>query len=196
MAWARRRQRGFASSSWTCGSRFAWRPRTTPRKPVSCSTSFTSCAIWATPSTIRKREYARVSGGSAPLDQKYTLLAHRAAPSAAGAPDAAGRQQAVRNTAYLLKESFGQQEPRPGGLGAPVLRALAGGTQVGKRLGPVREILLRRFGPPGGGIAAYSIAPPRNRVALGFVEGLNNKIACSSVARTGSAMNKYSGSRS
>ncbi len=78
------------------------------------------------------------------------------------------------NTAYLLKESFGQlwwlQYVRAG----RVASSRTGGASLKwQRLKPYEkfaEMIDRHWN----GIAAY--CEPENKVSLGFVEGLNNKI--------------------
>jgi transposase len=62
--------------------------------------------------TVRKSEYARVSGGQRRFikGQKYTLLAHRENFTLDGRRALKALLAANKrlNTAYLLKESFGQ----------------------------------------------------------------------------------------
>jgi len=108
---------------------------------------------------VRKHEYARVSGRQRRFikGQKYTLLA-------------ANKRL---NTAYLLKESFGQlwDYGREGWARRFFDRWRA--ALKWQRLGPYDKFaaMIERHCE---GIAAY--CHPENKVALGFAEGLNNKI--------------------
>ena len=127
--------------------------------------------------TVRKREYARLTGKKRAYikGQKYTLLSHRANLTLDGRKALKTLLAANKrlNTAYLLKESFGQ---------------LWGYTKEGwarkffenwtaalkwQRLKPY-EAFARMIDRHWDGIAAY--CHPENKVGLGFVEGLNNKI--------------------
>jgi transposase len=126
---------------------------------------------------VRKHEYARLSGRERRFikGQKYTLLSHRENLTLDG-------RQALKtllaankrlNTAYLLKESFGQlwNYEREGW----ARRFFENWRSALKwqRLEPYEkfaEMIDRHWD----GIAAY--CKPENKVSLGFVEGLNNKI--------------------
>src|SRR5215471_8836166 len=82
------------------------------RRRRSCSTSSTSCAIWAKPWTRCAAASTRGSLANSGFvkGQKYTLLAHRQNLSLKGR-QALKRLLAANkrlNTAYVLKESFGQ----------------------------------------------------------------------------------------
>jgi transposase len=127
--------------------------------------------------TVRKREYTRLSGTQRRFikGQKYTLLSHRENLTLEG-------RQALKtllaankrlNTAYLLKESFGQlwSYEREGWARRFFENWRA--ALKWQRLGPYEtfaEMIDRHWD----GIAAY--CKPENKVSLGFVEGLNNKI--------------------
>jgi transposase len=126
---------------------------------------------------VRKREYARLSGNRRRYikGQKYTLLSRRENLTLEG-------RQALKtllaankriNTAYLLKESFGQlwSYEREGWA-----RRFFENWRVSlkwQRLKPYEKFaaMIDRHWD---GIAAY--CKPENKVSLGFVEGLNNKI--------------------
>jgi transposase len=126
---------------------------------------------------VRKSEYARLSGRERRFikGQKYTLLSNRENLTLEG-------RQALKtllaankrlNTAYLLKESFGQlwSYEREGW----ARRFFENWRSALKwqRLQPYEsfaEMIDRHWD----GIAAY--CKPENKVSLGFVEGLNNKI--------------------
>jgi len=126
---------------------------------------------------VRKTEYARLSGKQRRFikGQKYTLLSHRENLTLEG-------RQALKtllaankrlNTAYLLKESFGQlwSYEREGWARRFFENWRA--ALKWQRLGPYEkfaEMIDRHWD----GIAAY--CKPENKVSLGFVEGLNNKI--------------------
>jgi len=126
---------------------------------------------------VRKSEYARLSRTQRRFikGQKYTLLSHRENLTLAG-------RQALKtllaankrlNTAYLLKESFDQLWSY--GREGWARRFFENWRAALKwqRLGPYEkfaEMIDRHWD----GIAAY--CKPENKVSLGFVEGLNNKI--------------------
>ena len=126
---------------------------------------------------VRKSEYTRLSGKQRGFikGQKYTLLSHKANLTLEG-------RQALKtllvankrlNTAYLLKESFGQiwRYEREGWARRFFENWRA--ALKWQRLKPYEkfaEMIDRHWD----GIAAY--CKPENKVPLGFVEGLNNKI--------------------
>jgi transposase len=126
---------------------------------------------------VRKSEYARLSAGERRFikGQKYTLLSNRENLTLEG-------RQALRkllaankrlNIAYLLKESFGQlwSYEREGWARRFFENWRA--ALKWQRLKPYEkfaEMIERHWE----GIAAY--CKPENKVSLGFVEGLNNKI--------------------
>ena len=126
---------------------------------------------------VRKAEYARLSGKDRRFikGQKYTLLSNRENLTLEG-------RQALKtllaankrlNTAYLLKESFGQLWDYQSEGWA---RRFFDNWRIAlkwQRLKPYEEFaeMIERHWD---GIAAY--CNPDNKVSLGFVEGLNNKI--------------------
>ena len=126
---------------------------------------------------IRKREYARRSGKERRYikGQKYTLLSHRENLDLDGRKALKTLLAANKrlHTAYLLKESFGQlwRYEREGW----ARRFFDNGKNSLKwqRLAPYEKFadMIDRHWE---GIAAY--CQPENKVSLGFVEGLNNKI--------------------
>lgn len=126
---------------------------------------------------VRKQEYARLSGRNRKFikGQKYALLSHPENLTGDARKNlklllAANKRL---NTAYLLKESFAQlwdytREPWARKFFENWRRQLKW-----QRLKPYEkfaELIERHWD----GIAAY--CHPDNKVALGFVEGLNNKI--------------------
>jgi len=127
--------------------------------------------------TVRKGEYARLSGKDRRFikGQKYTLLAHRENLTLEGRKSlrlllAANKRL---NTAYLLKESFGQLWDYQREAWARRFFENWRASLKWQRLKPFErfaEMIERHWD----GIAAY--CEPENKVALGFVEGLNNKI--------------------
>jgi len=127
--------------------------------------------------TVRKSEYARLSGKDRRFikGQKYTLLAHRENLTLEGRKSlrlllAANKRL---NTAYLLKESFGQLWDYQREAWARRFFENWRASLKWQRLTPFErfaEMIERHWD----GIAAY--CEPENKVALGFVEGLNNKI--------------------
>jgi len=126
---------------------------------------------------VRKSEYARLTGTERSYikGQKYTLLSHRANLTLDG-------RQALRkllaankrlHTAYLLKESFGQLwDYRREGWARRFFENWKAALRW-QRLKPYEKFaaMIERHWD---GIAAY--CRPENKVSLGFVEGLNNKI--------------------
>jgi transposase len=126
---------------------------------------------------IRKSEYARLSGKQRRYikGQKYTLLSRRENLTLEG-------RQALKtllaankriNTAYLLKESFGQLWSYEREGWARHFFENWRASLKWQRLKPYEkfaEMIDRHWD----GIAAY--CKPDNKVSLGFVEGLNNKI--------------------
>jgi transposase len=126
---------------------------------------------------VRKSEYARLSGQQRRFikGQKYNLLAHRENLSMEG-------RQALKtlltankrlHTAYLLKESFGQLWDYRREAWARRFFDNWRASLKWQRLKPYERFaaMIERHWD---GIAAY--CKPENKVALGFVEGLNNKI--------------------
>lgn len=126
---------------------------------------------------VRKNEYGRLQGEQRRYikGQKYVLLSHRENLSLNGRQSLKTLLAANRrlNTAYLLKESFGQlwDYEREGWA-----RRFFDNWKASlkwQRLKPYEkfaEMIERHWD----GIAAY--CKPENKVPLGFVEGLNNKI--------------------
>ena len=132
---------------------------------------------------VRKAEYARLSGKDRRYikGQKYVLLSHRENLSADGKASLTTLLAANKrlNTAYLLKESCGW--PRAiGQLWDYKSEAWARrffenwkASLKWQRLKPY-EKFAKMIDRHWDGIAAY--CHPENKVSLGFVEGLNNKI--------------------
>jgi len=127
--------------------------------------------------TVRKREYARLSGKDRRFikGQKYTLLSHRENLTLDGRRALKQLLAANKrlNTAYLLKESFGQLwDYRREGWARHFFENWRAALKW-QRLKPYEEFaeMIERHWD---GIAAY--CRPENKVSLGFVEGLNNKI--------------------
>lgn len=126
---------------------------------------------------IRKNEYARLAGKDRAYikGQKYTLLSNRANLTLDG-------RRALRkllgankrlNVAYLLKESFGQLwEYEKEGWARRFFENWKASLKW-QRLEPYEEFA-KMIESHWDGISAY--CRPENKVALGFVEGLNNKI--------------------
>jgi transposase len=126
---------------------------------------------------VRKNEYARVSGQDRRFikGQKYHLLSHWENLSLSGRKAlklllAANKRL---HTAYVLKESFGQLWSYHAAAWARKFYENWKASLKWQRLKPYEEFakLIERHWD---GIAAF--CKPENKVALGFVEGLNNKI--------------------
>lgn len=126
---------------------------------------------------VRKAEYARVSGKDRRFikGQKYTLLSNRENLSTEGRKALKTLLAANKrlNTAYLLKESFGQLWDYKSEAWARRFFERWRDALKWQRLKPFERFadLIDRHWD---GIAAY--CQPENKVSLGFVEGLNNKI--------------------
>ena len=127
--------------------------------------------------TVRKSEYARLSGRERRFikGQKFTLLSNRENLTLEG-------RQALKtllaankrlNTAYLLKESFGQLWGYEREGWARRFFENWRAALKWQRLEPY-EKFAQMIDRHWDGIAAY--CRPENKVSLGFVEGLNNKI--------------------
>ena len=126
---------------------------------------------------VRKKEYARLAGKDRRFikGQKYTLLSHRENLSLDGRralKKLLGANKRL-NTAYVLKEQFGQLwDYRAEGWARRFFDNWRASLRW-QRLGAYEkfaEMIERHWD----GIAAY--CRPENKVSLGFVEGLNNKI--------------------
>jgi len=126
---------------------------------------------------VRKSEYARLTGKERRYikGQKYTLLSHRENLDLDGRKALKTLLAANQrlNTAYLLKESFGQlwSYEREGWARRFFENWRA--SLKWQRLEPY-EKFAQMIDRHWDGIAAY--CKPENKVSLGFVEGLNNKI--------------------
>jgi transposase len=126
---------------------------------------------------VRKAEYARLSGKDRRFikGQKYTLLSHRDNLTLDGRRSLALLLAANKrlNTAYLLKEAFGQLwDYRREGWARRFFDNWRASLKW-QRLEPYErfaEMIDRHWD----GIAAYCRS--ENKVSLGFVEGVNNKI--------------------
>lgn len=127
--------------------------------------------------TVRKSEYKRLTGRDRRFikGQKYALLSHRENLTVEGRQ---GLQLLLRankrlHTAYVLKETFGQLwDYQREGWARRFFEEWRAALKW-QRLKPYEEFaaLIERHWD---GIAAY--CAPENKVSLGFVEGLNNKI--------------------
>lgn len=127
--------------------------------------------------TVRKQEYRRVSEKDRAFikGQKYTLLSNQANLTLEGRQSLKKLLAANKrlNTAYLLKESFGQLwEYRTEGWARRFFDHWKASLKW-QRLKPYEEFaeMIERHWE---GIAAHIAA--EEKVSLGFVEGLNNKI--------------------
>ena len=126
---------------------------------------------------VRKSEYARLTGKDRTFikGQKYALLAHPENLSQNGRRTLKMLLSANRrlNTAYVLKESFGQMWSYQREGWARRFFDNWRDSLKWQRLKPYEKFaqMIERHWD---GIAAY--CKPENKVALGFVEGLNNKI--------------------
>jgi transposase len=126
---------------------------------------------------VRKSEYARLSGKNRQFikGQRYNLLSHRANLTMTGkqALDTLLSENKRLNTAYILKESFGQLWDYRSETWARKFFENWKSSLKRRNLKPYEkfaELIERHWD----GIAAF--CKPENKVSLGFVEGLNNKI--------------------
>lgn len=126
---------------------------------------------------VRKQEFARLSGKPRTFikGQKYALLSH---PQNLKGPARKNLRLLLAankrlNTAYMLKESFGQLWDYNSETWARKFFESWRAQLKWQRLKPFEKFaaMIERHWD---GIAAY--CKPQNKVALGFVEGLNNKI--------------------
>src|SRR6266498_3712325 len=126
---------------------------------------------------VRKSEYGRLTGKDRRFvkGQKYTLLSHRENLTHEGRRSLRMLLKANKrlNTAYVLKEVFGQLwEYQTEGWARRFFENWRDSLKW-QRLKPY-EKFAEMIESHWDGIAAY--CNPENKVALGFVEGLNNKI--------------------
>jgi transposase len=126
---------------------------------------------------IRKSEYARVTGNKRTFikGQKYVLLSHRENLTSEGKHSLKLLLKANKrlNTAYILRESFDQLWTYNSEVWARKFFDNWKKQLRWQRLEPY-EKFAKLVEKHWDGIAAY--CKPENKVALGFVEGLNNKI--------------------
>ena len=126
---------------------------------------------------VRRREYARVSGKDRRFikGQRYTLLSHWENLNATGREALTLLFKANRrlNKAYLLKESFGQLWDYRRPIWARRFFHQWREALLWQRLDPFERFALM-VAAHWDGIEAY--CHEENKVPLGFVEGLNNKI--------------------
>jgi len=126
---------------------------------------------------VRKHEYARLSGKGRKFikGKKYMLLPNRENLNNDGRQSLKLLLTANKrlNTAYLLKESFGQMWSYTSETWARKFFENWKASLKWQRLKPF-EAFAAMIDRHWDGIAAY--CKPENKVALGFVEGLNNKI--------------------
>jgi transposase len=127
--------------------------------------------------TVRKREYGRLQGKPRIFikGQKYTLLAHPQNLTGSARKNLKLLLEANKriNTAYVLKESFGQLWDYNREAWAKKFFENWRAQLKWQRLKPYEDFadMIERHWD---GIAAH--CKPENKVSLGFVEGLNNKI--------------------
>ncbi len=126
---------------------------------------------------VRRAEYKRLSGQDRSYikGQRYTLLSRRENLSLDGRQALAKLLKANRrlNTAYVLKESFGQLWEYKTERGARAFFERWKASLRWQRLKPYQKFA-KMIETHWEGIASY--CHPENKVSLGLVEGLNNKI--------------------
>ena len=144
----------------------------------SSSTSFISCVICQRAlDEVRRGEYKRLSGKDRSYikGQRYTLLSRRENLSLDGRRALKKLLQANRrlNTAYILKEAFGQLWDYRTERGARAFFTRWKDSLKWQRLHPYQKFA-GMIESHWDGIASY--CHPENKVSLGLVEGVNNKI--------------------
>lgn len=126
---------------------------------------------------VRRSEFRRLTGKDRAYikGQRYTLLSHRENLSHDGKASLKKLLKANKrlNTAYLLKESFGQLWDYSTERGALAFFERWRDSLKWQRLAPYAKFATM-IGRHWDGIASY--CHPENKVSLGVVEGLNNKI--------------------
>lgn len=126
---------------------------------------------------VRRDEYKRLQGEDRNYikGQRYTLLSNRENLSLDGRKSLAKLLAANKrlHTAYLLKESLGQLWSYRSERGAKAFFDSWKQSLRWQRLEPYQKFA-RMIDKHWDGIAAYCL--PENKVSLGLVEGLNNKI--------------------
>jgi transposase len=126
---------------------------------------------------VRRREYRRLAAKDRAFikGQRYILLSHREHLSLDGRRSLAKLLKANKrlNTAYLLKESFGQLWNYQTEGGARAFFTRWKQSLKWQRLTPY-EKFAAMIAQHWEGIASY--CHPENKVSLGLVEGLSNKI--------------------
>jgi transposase len=126
---------------------------------------------------VRRAEYRRLKGKDRAYikGQRYTLLSNRENLSLEGRAALKKLLAANKrlNTAYLLKESFGQLWDYRTERGARAFFKRWQDSLRWQRLEPYRKFA-KMVENHWDGIASY--CKPENKVSLGLVEGLNNKI--------------------
>ena len=126
---------------------------------------------------VRRREYKRLSGEDRSYikGQRYTLLSRRENLSLDGRRALKKLLQANRrlNTAYVLKEAFGQLWDYRTERGARAFFTRWKDSLKWQRLHPYQKFV-GMIESHWDGIASY--CHPENKVSLGLVEGVNNKI--------------------
>lgn len=126
---------------------------------------------------VRKQEYARLTGDKRKFikGQKYVLLSHRENLSPEGRHSLRALLAANKrlNTAYILREQFDQLWTYRSEVWARKFFDNWKNQLRWQRLEPFENFaaMIERHWD---GIAAY--CKPENKIALGFVKGLNNKI--------------------
>ena len=126
---------------------------------------------------MRRSEFRRLTGKDRAYikGQRYTLLSHRENLSHDGKASLKKLLKANRrlNTAYVLKESFGQLWDYSTERGARAFFERWRDSLKWQRLAPYVKFaaMIERHWD---GIASY--CRPENKISLGLVEGLNNKI--------------------
>jgi len=153
------------------------KPEHAPQAAILFDKFHILCHLGEALDTVRKAEYARLIGKNRRFikGQKYTLLSHRENLTTQGRQSLKLLLKANKrlSTAYILKEEFDQLWSYQKEAWARRFFENWRDSLKWQRLKPFEkfaEMIDRHWD----GIAAY--CKPENKVALGFVEGLNNKI--------------------
>ena len=153
------------------------KPEHAPQAAILFDKFHILCHLGDALDTVRKAEYARLTGKDRRFikGQKYTLLSHRANLTTQGRRSLKLLLNANKrlSTAYILKEQFDQLWSYQKAAWARRFFEHWRDSLKWQRLKPY-EKFAKMIDQHWDGIAAY--CEPENKVALGFVEGVNNKI--------------------
>ena len=176
--WARRKAPVSSWPPWICGSPSGTRwIHNAPHARIIFDKFHIMRHLSKALGEVRRSEYKRLSGEDRSYikGQRYTLLSRRENLSLDGRRALKKLLQANRrlNTAYVLKEAFGQLWDYRTERGARAFFTRWKDSLKWQRLHPYQKFA-EMIEAHWDGIASY--CHPENKVSLGLVEGVNNKI--------------------